>query len=308
MNLLHMKYAVEIAETSSLNKAAERLFVGQPTLSRAMKELESSLGVTIFDRSAKGMFLTPDGEVFIHYAKMVLKQVDSIQDMFSKEAEKKRRFSISVPRASYISDAFTRFSTQLDNSALAEVYYKETNSMRVIKNVVQGEYNLGILRYREAYDKYYRAMLQEKGLDHTLITEFQYLLLMSAHNPLAKQDEVAYDDLADYIEIAHADPYVPSLPTAEVKKEELPDRSRRRIFVFERASQFELLSHNPETYMWASPVPASTLQRYGLVHKDCGENHRVYKDVLIHRKDYHLSELDCRFIEQLVQSKREIIG
>lgn len=308
MNLQHMKYAVEIAETSSLNKASEKLFVGQPTLSRAIKELEGNLGITIFDRSAKGMFLTPDGEVFIHYAKMVLKQVDAIQGLFSKESEKKKRFSISVPRASYISDAFTKFSAQLDNSAMAEVYYKETNSMRVIKNVVQGEYNLGILRYRENYDKYYRAMLQEKGLEHTLITEFQYVLLMSADSPLAKQDEVAYDDLADYMEIAHADPYVPSLPTAEVKKEELPDRSRRRIFVFERASQFELLAYNPETYMWASPVPQTILQRYNLIHKNCGENHRVYKDVLIHRKDYHLSELDCRFIEQLVQSKREIIG
>lgn len=307
MNLQQMKYAVEIAETNSLNKASERLFVGQPTLSRAIKDLESGLGVTIFDRSAKGMFLTPDGEIFIHYAKMVLKQVDSIQGMF-KESEKKKRFSISVPRASYISDAFTRFSCQLDNSSLAEVYYKETNSMRVIKNVVQGEYNLGILRYRESYDKYYRAMLREKELDHTLITEFQYVLLMSAHSPLADRQEVAYDDLADYMEIAHADPYVPSLPTAEVKKEELPDRSRRRIFVFERASQFELLSYNPETYMWASPVPQSILRRYDLIHKDCGENHRVYKDVLIHRKDYRLSQLDCRFIEQLIQSKREIIG
>ena len=308
MNLQHMKYAVEIAETRSLNKAAERLFTGQPTLSRAIKELESSLGITIFERSAKGMTLTPDGEVFIHYAKIVLRQIDSLEGMFRTETEKKRRFSISVPRASYISAAFTRFSAQFDNSALAEVYYKETNSMRVIKNVVQGEYNLGILRYRETYDKYYRAMLREKELEHTLVTEFQYLLLVSTESPLARRDTVSYEDLADYIEIAHADPYVPSLPTAEVKREELPDHSRRRIFVFERASQFELLSSNPEAYMWASPVPATTLKRYGLMHLDYGENHRVYKDVLIHRKDYRLSALDLQFIEELNRSKQEIIG
>ena len=65
MNLLHMKYAVEIAETNSLNKAAEHLFVGQSALSRAVKELELNLGVTLFERSAKGMTLTPDGETFI---------------------------------------------------------------------------------------------------------------------------------------------------------------------------------------------------------------------------------------------------
>lgn len=85
MNLLHMKYAVEIAETKSINKAAEKLFVGQSALSRAIKELETSLGVTLFERSAKGMFPTPDGEVFVRYAKTVLKQVDAIENMFSDD-------------------------------------------------------------------------------------------------------------------------------------------------------------------------------------------------------------------------------
>ena len=106
MNLLHMKYAVEIAEAGSINKAAERLYVGQPNLSRAVKELESSLGVSIFDRSSKGMFLTPDGEVFIRSAKNILKQVDEVEGMFQKDMVRKKRFSISVPRASYVADAF----------------------------------------------------------------------------------------------------------------------------------------------------------------------------------------------------------
>ena len=82
MNLLHMKYAVEIAEAKSINRASETLFVGQPTLSRAIKELEQNLGIKIFDRSAKGMFLTPDGEVFIRYAKAILKQVDEVEAAF----------------------------------------------------------------------------------------------------------------------------------------------------------------------------------------------------------------------------------
>lgn len=117
-----------------------------------------------------------------------------------------------------------------------------------------------------------------------------------------------YDDLKDLIEIAHADPYVPSLPLAEVKKEELPDNTARRICVFERASQFELLSQNKDTFMWVSPVPKELLDRYGLVQRPCAENKRVYKDVLIHRKDYSLSSLDKLFIEQLVSAKRRIIG
>lgn len=307
MNLLHMKYAVEIAETKSINKAAERLYVGQPTLSRAVKELETNLGVTIFERSAKGMFLTPDGEVFIRYAKTVLKQVDEIEEMFKNSRVSRERFSVSVPRASYITEAFAAFSKLLEKDTPVEVFYKETNSMRTLRNVLQENYKLGIVRYAESYDKYYKTMMEEKGLSHELVTKFRYVLLMSKDSELAEKETITYDDLKDKIEIAHADPYVPSLPFAQIKKEELPDNSSRRIFVFERASQFELLSQNPETFMWVSSIPQSLLDRYGLVERKSNENERVYKDVLIYRKEYTLSRLDGLFIEQLVQAKRRVM-
>lgn len=308
MNLLHMKYAVEVAETGSINKAAEKLYVGQPNLSRAIKELESSLGVTLFDRSAKGMVLTPDGEIFIRYSRAILNQVDTVEEMFSKGGVSKKRFSISVPRASYIADAFSKFSKLISPNEEAELFYKETNSLRAIKNILEENYKLGILRYAKNYEPYYKAMMEEKGLSHELITEFRYVLLTNAKSSLAAIENITGDILRDYMEIAHADPYVPSLPLAEVKKEELPGNSQRCIYVFERASQFELMSQNTETYMWASPLPEKLLRAYGLVQRRCDINRRVYKDVLIHRKEYTLTELDRLFIEELVKSKREIIG
>ena len=94
MNLLHIKYAVEVAEAGSINQAAEKLLTGQPNLSRAIKELESSIGITIFERSAKGMRLTSDGEIFMNYAKNILRQVDAIEEAFSKGIVNCRRFSL----------------------------------------------------------------------------------------------------------------------------------------------------------------------------------------------------------------------
>ena len=88
MNLQHMKYAVAVAETGSINKAADRLFVGQSNLSRAIKELENSLGVAIFERSAHGMELTPEGGVFLRYAKAILQQVDEVEHMFTEGSAK----------------------------------------------------------------------------------------------------------------------------------------------------------------------------------------------------------------------------
>ena len=306
MNLMHIKYAVEVANEGSINKAAEKLYVGQPNLSRAIKELEASLGVKIFERSAKGMGLTSDGETFIRYAKTILRQLDEVESIFNGSGSVKKRFSISVPRASYISDAFARFSHSLTNEAEAEIIYKETNSLRAIKNILHEDYKLGIIRYAENYDKYFKTMLDEKDMQYEMITEFSCVLAMSRDNPLASAEKITFDALKDYIEIAHADPYVPSLPLSQVRKEELPDNIGRRIFVFERASQFELLSENPETFMWVSPIPQKLLDRYDLVQIPCEENKKIYKDILIYKRDYKLTALDKAFIDELCKSKREM--
>lgn len=306
MNILHMKYAVEVAKCGSINKAAEVLLMNQPNLSRAIKELEASIGIQIFARSAKGMEVTEDGEVFLQHAAKILKQVDEVENMFKSSAPAKKRFSVSVPRASYIAEAMASFSLNLNKEKGVEIYYKETNSQRTIKNVLEGDYKLGIIRYAEHFDKYYKEMLEEKGLCYELVNQFSYVLAMSKKSPLARLDAITFSDLKDHIEIAHADPFVPSLPFSEVKREELPDNISKRIYVFERASQFELLSQNSDSYMWVSQIPSKLAERYGLVQKKCSENTKLYKDVIIHRNDYTLTELDSIFISELCRVKREV--
>ena len=306
MNILHMKYAVEVAKLGSLNKAAEALLIAQPNISRSIKELEADLGISIFNRSAKGMELTPEGEEFIGYAQSILKQIDEVEMAYKQGSPKKQKFSISVPRACYISDAFAEFSKCLSDDP-AEIFYKETNSQRTINNVLNNDYKLGIIRYAENYDKYFKAMLEEKGLAYEMVAEFTYVLIMSRDNPLSEKDEITFDALVPYIEIAHADPYVPSLPLAKVVKDELPDNIDRRIFIFERASQFDLLSENPDTFMWVSPASQKVLDRYGLVQKKCVDNKKVYKDVLIYRDGYKLTKLDKQFITELCESRRKYL-
>ncbi len=308
MNILHLKYAVEVAKTGSVNKAAENMFVGQPNLSRAIKDLEEDLGITVFMRSPKGMEITPEGEEFLQYAKKILKQIDEVEGLYKGGIQRKKHFSISVPRACYIGEAFAEFSKTVHEDENAELFYKETNALRAIKNIMESDYTLGIIRYASQYDRYFKQMLDEKGLNYELVTEFSYQLLMSKKHSLAQKDEILFSDLKPYVEIAHADPFVPSLSLSEIRKEELPNDTNRRIFVFERASQFELLSENHEAFIWVSPVPEKTLERYGLCMRKCPDNTKVYKDVLIYKKDYKLTEMDKAFITQLCVSKREHIG
>ncbi len=307
MNILHMKYAVEVARTGSLNKAAEKLIIAQPNLSRSIKELEGELGIQIFKRSPKGMSLTPDGEEFIGYAKGILEHIEQVDSIYRTGASKKQRFSISVPRACYISEAFTEFSKSIPDENI-EIFYKETNSQRTITNILNSGYKLGIIRYAEDYDKYFKAMLEEKNLTYETIARFSYQLIMSRNNPLAEKEEITFDDLSGYIRIAHADPYVPSLSMAKVAREELPENSKRNIYIFERASQFDLLSKNTDTYMWVSPTPCEILDKYNLVQRKCKSNTRIYKDILLYKKGYKLSELDKSFITELCMSRRRNIG
>ena len=102
-----------MARAGSLSKASEKLLIAVPNISRSIKEIEADIGITIFDRTNKGMELTPDGEEFINYANGILGQIDQVEKFYKDGSPKKQKFSISVPRACYISEAFTEFTKSL---------------------------------------------------------------------------------------------------------------------------------------------------------------------------------------------------
>ena len=162
-------------------------------------------------------------------------------------------------------------------------------------------------RYASHFDNYFKTLLDEKGLQYELVAEFKYVLVMNAKNPLAQKDEIHYKDLEPYIQISHADPYVPSLPAATVLKEEHTVNCSRNIYVFERGGQFHLLTQNPDTFMWVSPLPDDIISGFGLVQKSCPDNQKLYRDMLIRRKDYRLSKLDNEFVTELCNSKRKYL-
>lgn len=305
MNILHLKYAVEVAKTHSISKAAENLYMGQPNLSRAIKELEESLGITIFKRTTKGITTTPDGEEFLQRARRIVAQVEEVEEIYHSGRVKKQTFSVCVPRASYFSAAMTEFAKNISLDSPAEIFYKETNSMKAITSVVRGDFNIGIVRYQTVFEKYFSDYFAEKKLMFDTVTEFTHSLLIHESSPLAQFDDVPLEELKNLVEITHADLYVPSLPLADVKKAELSQFVDKHIYVYERATQFSLLHSMPDLFMWTSPVPKMLMEKLGLVHRKCSENNKIYKDVLIYRKDYRLSDMDKQFITDVCDAKRE---
>jgi len=299
MNIMHLKYAVEVAKTGSITQAAENLFMGQPNLSKAIRELEESLGITIFKRTSKGIVPTLKGEEFLVYAKRILAQIDELESIYSSDHQTKQTFSISIPRASYMSYAFMQFVGQLDPAKETEIIYSETNSVQAISNIVQSNYDLAVIRYRDVFESYFTRLLREKDLKSEPVWQFKYVAVMSKTHPLADKPVLTLADLADSIEILHSDNAVPSLPTLEAKRMENIENSNKRIYVFERGSQFELLANIPRTFMWVSPIPQETLDRYGLIQRRVSDADYSYRDMLVYQRSYRLSDLDKLYIDRL---------
>lgn len=298
-NLLHLKYAVEVERAGSISKAAENLFIAQPHLSKAIRELESSLGAAVFNRTSRGVVPTKKGLEFLRYAKNILAQVEEMEALYRPSDAVTQRFDICVPRASYISFAFTEFVKSLDYEKDIDVNYRETNSMRAIREVTDGTNNLAIIRYDLFYESYFLNALDERDLQYEPVWEFDYLALMSAEHPLAKEAVIDYSQLSQYMELVHGDISVPALPISEARQmPHLPDH-KKKIAVYERGSQFELLIRIPNTYIWASPMPPDVLKRFSLVQKPCHMGRNKYKDTLIYRKGYRMCEEDRLFIQKL---------
>jgi DNA-binding transcriptional LysR family regulator len=304
LNILHLKYAVEVAKTGSISQAAENLYMGQPNLSKAIRELETNIGMQLFKRSSKGATPTPKGAEFLKYAKNILIQINEMEALYSPDNEDRQRFSICVPRGSYISHAFAHFAASLDLNKEIDIGFKETNSMRAISIVNDGESNLAIIRYQLSHEPYYMNLMSEKQLDSELIWEFEYLALMSEAHPLADSPKISRDQLFRGIEIVHGDI---SIPFASPESQPRPSDkdTHRRIYVYERGSQFDLLSMVPSTYMWVSPLPLETLARHRLVQRKCCGGLR-YRDVLVYPRGYQRTPLDSAFISTLFSVRDEV--
>lgn len=299
MNISYLRYVSEVQKSGSITKAAHNLYMGQPNLSKAIKELEKEIGITIFRRNSKGVETTRKGAEFLAYANTILSQINELESLYQPKTERAIQMSLSVPRASYVSDLFAEFVSHLDKKEHMDIQYRETSSMKAANDVSSGESDLGIIRYQLIYESYFLSYLKGLKLSAEPLRQFNMQLLMSKDHPLAQLDEINYHMLAGYTEIVHGDLQVPSLSFSDISLGAELEAPSRRIFVYERGSQFDFLQTILGTYMWVSPMPKTVLERYGLVTRPCPLSRLVNKDVLIFQKGHQFSKLQNRFIAYL---------
>ena len=303
MNTTYLIYALEIERVGSISQAAQNLYMAQPNLSKAIRELEKELGFTIFKRTAKGVRPTEAGTEFLYHARQIMEQVGAVERISQRIGTDKLKYKISIPRGSYIVDGFTSFLSELELEKGMEVTINETNALGTISNVADRGYNLGIIRYQMLDETQYLTMLKNNHLTYETIWEFEYVLVMSKNHPLANKETITPEDLSEYTKITHGDIELPHVRRINHEAEMTP---RNVIYVYERGSQFDLLTNVPTTYMWVSPIPQKLLNKLQLVQRICRAEDNLYKDVMIFREDYHITEHDRLFQKKIYESNVDV--
>lgn len=197
MTLQQIYYVLTISEHGSMNKAAEALFISQPTLTSAVRELESELGITVFRRSGKGTELTTEGEEFLIYARQLYQQYELINEKYADPSNVKRRFGVSSQHYSFTVKAFVETVKQFDMQKY-EFAMREVQTLEVIRDVSSLKSEIGILYINDFNQRVMNKILRDNELEfHKLIDCKAYVYIWKNH-PLAKNESISFDELRDY--------------------------------------------------------------------------------------------------------------
>ncbi|GAA3007314.1 LysR family transcriptional regulator [Microbacterium aurantiacum] len=238
VTLQHLRYFIEVAAEGSITAAADLLYVAQPTMSAAMKDLEARVGRTLLLRSARGVTLTADGTEFLGYAKQVVEQMSLLEERYIGRPPSRRLLAVSAQHYSFAVDAFVRM-VRASEAAEYDFSLRETRTWDIIEDVRTLRSELGILYRNDFNGNVLDKLLRDAGL------VFRPLFLASPHifisrkNPLATRDRVTLDDLVDLPRLTFDQGANNSFYFAEEILSTLS--SAREIRVSDRATIFNLM-------------------------------------------------------------------
>jgi len=196
MTLQQLKYAITIADSGSMNEAAKRLFISQPSLSGSMKELEEEIGFEIFIRSNRGIVITPKGEEFMNYARQINDQYSLLQDKFINK-KTRHKFSVSTQHYSFAVKAFVDVVNEfgMDNFEFA---IHETRTEEVIENVAFFKSELGVLYVNEFNRKALKKVFNDNSLEFIPLFQCDTFVYLWGGHPLGDRSEISIDELEEY--------------------------------------------------------------------------------------------------------------
>ena len=197
MTIQQIKYAVTVAECCSMNKAADELFISQPSLSGAIKDLEEEIGIDIFIRNNRGVTVTIEGNRFLAYGRQLLEQYQMISEEYIEKKAGKKKFSVSMQHYSFAVKAFVEVVKQLDMEEY-ELAVIETKTFEVIENVKNYISEIGVLFVNKFNNKVLNKYFKDNNLEFIKLFDCNTYVYLWQNHPLANHEIITMDDLEDY--------------------------------------------------------------------------------------------------------------
>lgn len=238
MTLLQLKYIVTVAAAGTISEAAKQLYIAQPSLTAAIKDLESELGINIFKRTNKGILLSAEGEEFLGYARQVIEQTNLIEERYMGATHIKHRFCVSTQHYSFAVEAFVELLKQHGGEEY-DFHIRETQTYELIEDVAKLRSEVGVLYLNRFNETVLRKALRENGLKFHRLFIAKPHVFVSIFSPLAKKRFVTLNELAPYPRLSYEQGKHNSFYFSEEILSTL--ESKKDIMVSDRATLFNLL-------------------------------------------------------------------
>lgn len=197
MTLQQIRYILEVAEAGSMNKAAERLYISQPTLTGTIKEIEAETGITIFSRTNRGVLLTNDGREFLTNARQLYQQYELLMDRYTDDKKRRQKFGVSTQHYSFAVKAFVETVKKYD-TLLYDFAIRETRTDEVIKDVADGKSEIGVLFVSDYNKKLLKKRFSENDLLFTPLVKCAAFVYLWRGHPLAGKASISFAELQEY--------------------------------------------------------------------------------------------------------------
>lgn len=238
MTLQQLKYIIKVVECGSITEAARQLFISQPSLSAAVKELETEFGIEIFYRTSKGISLSSDGVEFLSYARQITEQTELLEQRYTDKKPSKQLCSVSTQHYAFAVNAFVNLIASMKADEY-ELTLRETRTYEIIEDVANLRSEVGILYLSEFNEKVLLKLLKENHLSFMPIFEAEPHVFISSGHPLAKQESLSLEELDEYPFLAFEQGTYNSFYFAEEILSTIP--RKKTIHVSDRATLFNLL-------------------------------------------------------------------
>ncbi|MGT2624115.1 LysR family transcriptional regulator [Streptococcus thoraltensis] len=296
MRIQQLQYIIKIVETGSMNEAAKQLYITQPSLSNAVRDLESEMGITIFIRNPKGITLTKDGVEFLSYARQVIEQTDLLEERYKNPTAQRELFSVSSQHYAFVVNAFVSLLNKTDMTKY-ELFLRETRTYEIIDDVKNFRSEIGVLFLNSYNRDVLTKLFDDSHLVATNLFSTQPHIFVSKDNPLATKEVIQLEDLADFPYLSYDQGVHNSFYFSEEIMAQVPHP--KSIVVSDRATLFNLMI-GLDGYTIATGVLNSKLNGDNIVSIPLDVDDQIDIVYLKHEKA-NLSKMGEKFIDYLLE-------